>query len=723
MDNVQRSKLKDALKHFFGYDDFRLNQQYIIESVLDGKDTLAIMPTGGGKSICYQLPALLLPGITIVVSPLIALMKDQVDALQANGINGAFLNSSQSAAEQQDIVLQARNGRVKLLYIAPERIPNNNSSFFAFIRDLNPSLFAIDEAHCISSWGHDFRPEYLKLAVLKNQFPHVPVIALTASADKLTQKDIVEKLSLPKPEIFISSFNRPNIHYFIQNKKNVLDKIVRYLKQHPDDNGIIYALSRSSTETIAQSLRSEGFSASHYHAGMETKDRSKVQEAFQRDEMKVIVATIAFGMGIDKSNVRFVIHHDVPKNIEGYYQETGRAGRDGLHSDAILFYSAGDIIKLRKFVEIENNQAQTAVSLKKLQQMQEFCESESCRRQYLLEYFGESFPAYCGSCDFCLSNLEEKDVTIDAQKLLSAISRTGERYGANYIIDFLRGSASEKINTAHKDLKTYGIGRHLKKEEWQWMIKMMLQQKMMAKTNDQYATLQLNAKSWEILKAATQVKLVMKKEPVQVEDEEKPDYEQDLFKQLRSVRLDMADKELVPAYAIVADNSLVEMATYFPQTFGDLLHISGFGDYKVGKYGAAFLKVIKTYCEEHKLSSRMPVRALKKEKRVKTTVAQGPGLTMQQTFRMFNDGLNIGEIAEQRNLSQQTIENHLAVFVANGDLDIHKLVVKNKLDKIMEVIRATGQTNALKPLKDLLGDDITYGEIRLGLEHYKKLAG
>lgn len=720
MEKKHRPELKDALKHFFGYDDFRLNQQYIIEAVLAAKDTLAIMPTGGGKSICYQLPAMLLPGITIVISPLIALMKDQVDALQANGINGAFLNSSQSLAEQKDIIWQARSGKVKLLYIAPERIPNDNASFFSFIRELNPSLFAIDEAHCISSWGHDFRPEYLKLSVLKRQFPHVPVIALTASADKLTQQDIVEKLALPHPEIFISSFNRPNIHYFIQNKKNAFAGIVQYLKQHPDDNGIIYALSRTSTETIAEGLRKVGVSASHYHAGMDNKERSKVQEAFQRDEMRVIVATIAFGMGIDKSNVRFVIHHDVPKNIEGYYQETGRAGRDGLRSDAILFYSVGDIIKLRKFVEIENNPQQSAIALKKLQQMQEFCESESCRRQYLLQYFGEAFPSYCGSCDFCLSNLEEKDVTVDAQKLLSAVSRTGERYGANYIVDFLRGSASDKIISAHKELKTYGIGKDLNKEEWQWMIKVMLQQKMLEKTNDQYGTLQLNAKSWEILKSATKVKLVMKKAPVEsAEKEEKPDYEQELFKQLRSVRLDMADMEHVPAYAIVADNSLVEMATYFPQTFGDLLNISGFGDYKVAKYGAQFLKVIKAYCGEHKLTSRMPVRAPKKEKKIKASAPAGPGLTMRQSFRMFQDGMSVAEIAEQRNLSQQTIENHLAMFVANGELSIHKLVAKNKLDKIIEVIKTTGQVNALKPLKDLLGDDITYGEIRLGLEYYK----
>ena len=473
MSTFTTTRLKQALKHFFGYDDFRLDQLAVIETVLAGQDVMGIMPTGAGKSICYQLPAMLLPGITIVVSPLIALMKDQVDALIANGIHAAFLNSSQSQDEQRQVVANARSGNIKLLYIAPERIPANSSSFIEFIRQLNPSLFAIDEAHCISSWGHDFRPEYLKLAVLKNNFPATPVIALTASADKLTQDDIVVKLGIPQAKVFISSFNRPNIWYYIRQKQNAIGQIAEYIKKHKDECGIIYALSRSSTEQIAGTLHSMGIKAAYYHAGLEAAERSKVQESFQKDQVKVIVATIAFGMGIDKSNVRFVIHHDVPKNIEGYYQETGRAGRDGLKSDAILFYSKGDIIKLKRFAVVEGNAEQTAVSLNKLKKMELFCEADTCRRQYLMQYFGEPFPAYCGSCDYCLSSLEQKEATIDAQKLLSAIVRTGERYGAGYIIDFLRGSASEKILPAHKELKTYGIGKHLKKEEWQWLVQQM----------------------------------------------------------------------------------------------------------------------------------------------------------------------------------------------------------------------------------------------------------
>ena len=724
MNTYSHEKLHGALKHFFGYDEFRLTQQPIIESVLAGKDTLAIMPTGAGKSICYQLPAMLLPGITIVISPLIALMKDQVDALVANGIHAAFLNSSQSQEQQQQVVRDAQSGNLKLLYIAPERIPANSDSFFTFLKGLNPSLFAIDEAHCISSWGHDFRPEYLKLAVLKKQFPELPVIALTASADKVTQEDIVSRLALHGPRIFISSFNRPNIHYFIRPKKEVFGHILEYIKKHKDDCGIIYALSRASTEGLAGKLHEAGIKAAYYHAGMDGAERSKVQEAFQRDEYKVIVATIAFGMGIDKSNVRYVIHHDVSKNVEGYYQETGRAGRDGLRSDAILFYSFGDIMKLRKFAEVEGNPQQSAISRRKLELMQQYCEHEGCRRQYLMEYFGEQFPAYCGSCDYCTSSLEEKDATVDAQKLLSAIVRTGERYGAGYIIDFLRGSASEKIDPAHKELKTYGIGKNLKKEEWQWMVQQLLYHHFIDKTNDQYATLRLNEKGWKILKGESELKLVMKKEKEPEMQEAEQEYDPQLLKDLKGLRLDMADREHVPAYNIVADNALIELATYLPETFDDLKNIAGFGDYKVSRYGSGFLQVIKRHMQAHNLQTRIHFKKPKKGS-VKKEVAAKPAAnsTMQSTFTMFNEGMSVAEIAVQRSLAPSTIETHLAAFVTTGLLDITKIIPKDRLKKIQEAIKMSGQTSALKPIKDVLPEEYSYGEIRMAMEHYRKVNG
>jgi ATP-dependent DNA helicase RecQ len=722
MTTYSKEKLHQALKHFFGYDDFRLNQLPVIETVLSGNDVMGIMPTGGGKSICYQLPAMLLPGITIVVSPLIALMKDQVDSLLANGIHAAFLNSTQSPEEQRDVITNARNGNIKLLYIAPERIPSNSSSFIEFLKQLGPSLFAIDEAHCISSWGHDFRPEYLKLAVFKQHFPHTPVIALTASADKLTQDDIVRKLEIPTAKVFISSFNRPNIYYYIRPKQNVIGKIAEYIIKHKDQCGIIYALSRASTEEIAGKLHAMGIKAAYYHAGLDASERSRVQEGFQKDAYQVIVATIAFGMGIDKSNVRFVIHHDVPKNIEGYYQETGRAGRDGLKSDAILYYSRGDIMKLKRFVMVDGNQEQTNISMNKLKQMEQFCESDTCRRQYLMQYFGEQFTAYCGSCDYCMSSLEQRDATVDAQKLLSAIVRTGERYGAGYIIDFLRGSTSEKIQPAHKELKTYGIGKDVKKEDWEQLVKQMLNNGYLERTEDQYATLQLNHKSHELLKGQAQLMLVMHKGiKHQLEDagEEDLAYDEQLMKGLREVRYELADREHVPAYNILPDNSLVEMATYLPQNFDELKQISGFGDYKVSKYGAYFIKVLKQFAIDNKLASKIHLKAPNSTRKNTEQKQQKAGNTHMATLALFKEGIGTQEIAAQRGLSQSTIEGHLGYFVADGTLDIEQIMSRKKLDVILDAIKRSGQTAAMKPIKDVLSDEYSYGEIRIAIDYLR----
>lgn len=711
--------LHRALDHFFGYSSFRHTQLAIIQSVLSGQDVLAIMPTGGGKSICFQLPAMLLPGITIVVSPLIALMKDQVDALRANGIDAAYLNSSQTQEEQQSVIRAARAGELKLLYIAPERIPANSAPFFDFLKQVNPSLFAIDEAHCISSWGHDFRPEYLKLAVLKQKLPSIPVIALTASADKVTQNDIAARLELHNPKLYLSSFNRPNIQYYILPKKNTIGSIVEYIRQHKEDSGIIYALSRASTESISSTLREHGINAAFYHAGMDAAERGRVQEAFQKDEYQVIVATIAFGMGIDKSNVRYVVHHDVSKNIEGYYQETGRAGRDGLRSDAILYYSSGDIVKLKRFATLEGNPEQSAIAMRKLKMMQDYCEHEGCRRQYLMQYFGEQFPAYCGSCDYCMASLEEKDATEDAQKLLSAIVRTGERYGALYITDVLRGSASEKMNAAHRELKTYGVGKNLKKEEWLWMIRQLISGEYIQKSDDAYGILRMTEKGWKILRGEAQLKLVIKKEAKEEAIVTEPEYEQKLLQQLKGVRHTMAMRENVPDYAIVADNSLTELATYLPASLDDIKNISGFGDYKAGKYGAAFLHVIQTYVKANQLQSRMHFKKAKPTR--KEPEKQSRSATMEATLSLFNEGLPIEEIATRRGLSPVTIETHLAAFIGMGELDIHKMVAPHRLPTLLEAIKNSGQTHAAKPVKDMLGDDYTYGEIKFAMEYYKRM--
>src|SRR5476651_1272271 len=455
-----------ALQKYYGYSEFRHQQEAIIQHILNKGDAMVLMPTGGGKSLCYQLPAVLLDGLTIVISPLIALMKDQVDALNVTGIPAAFLNSTQSSNEQNDIIARLKSNRIKLLYLAPERLFRSESKLTDFLQSLKVSLIAIDEAHCISHWGHDFRPEYLMLAGLKTAFPDIPVIALTATADQLTRKDILEKLALHNPAQFVSSFNRANINYTVSPKKNSLNQLLAFLDEHKEDSGIIYCLSRQSTENLAEQLKAEGFLAEAYHAGLSNEVKARNQEAFLRDEVRIMVATIAFGMGINKSNVRYVVHVDMPKNIEGYYQETGRAGRDGLPSDAMLLYSPGDAIKLKQFAMVEDNPEQSRIMLNKLNDMVHYCQLHACRRQFLLKYFDEDFPDNCGSCDFCLTDFKRFDATLIAQKALSAVSRLKERFGSTYVIDFLRGSKSEKIWEEHKQLKTYGVGADISKTDW-----------------------------------------------------------------------------------------------------------------------------------------------------------------------------------------------------------------------------------------------------------------
>ncbi|MEO7765764.1 MAG: DNA helicase RecQ, partial [Ferruginibacter sp.] len=553
--------IRQTLRQYFGYNEFRHNQQEIIENVLAKNDSIVLMPTGGGKSLCYQVPALMFDGITIVVSPLIALMKDQVDALKLNGIAAAFLNSSQSTFQQAEIIQRLKNGQLKLLYVAPERLLGQNS-LLTYLKDINVSLFAIDEAHCISHWGHDFRPEYLVLGQLKKQFPGVPVIALTATADKLTREDIIQKLELTKYTVFENSFNRPNIGYFIRQKKNYLPQLLEYLHAHKDDSGIIYCLSRSSTEKLAEDLCDKGYAAAAYHAGLDRDIKEDNQERFLRDEIKIIVATIAFGMGIDKSNVRFVVHVDLPKNIEGYYQETGRAGRDGLPSEAVLFYSAADVFKLKNFATIEGNAAQSKVMLKKLDQMAALCSTRQCRRQYLLNYFDEAAPAFCGNCDVCLSDEEKADATIEAQKLLSAVSRLNGRFGINYVIDFLRGSST--IKTEHQTIKTFGVGKDLSKDQWKQYIREMLRLQYLQQSEGEYPVLQLNEKSMEILKGEIKVSLVKSitasKEATAGSYINSGVYK-GLLTILKAVRYELAKEENVAAFQVFSDATLVEMST------------------------------------------------------------------------------------------------------------------------------------------------------------------
>ena len=704
-----------ALQKYFGYSEFRHQQEAIIEHVLNKKDVLTLMPTGGGKSLCYQLPAILLNGLTIVISPLIALMKDQVDSLNVMGVPAAFLNSAQTPDEQAQIISKLNNNQIRLLYLAPERLFGSESKLIPFLKTLPVVQIAIDEAHCISQWGHDFRPEYLMLAGLKNEFPHVPIIALTATADKLTQKDILDKLALKKPAIFVSSFNRANITYRVMPKKNSFDQLLAFLDIRKDESGIIYCLSRKSTEALAADLKAEGFNAEAYHAGLDNSVKARNQEAFLRDDVKIIIATIAFGMGINKSNVRYVVHMDMPKNIEGYYQETGRAGRDGLSSSAMLFYSPGDAIKLKQFAMVENNPEQSRIMLAKLDDMVKYCQLPTCRRQFLLNYFDEGAPENCGSCDICLSEFTRFDATLIAQKALSAVFRLKERFGSGYVIDFLRGSKSDKIREEHRLLKTYGVGADISKTDWLRYLRELVALGYLQVTEDAYPVLKLTSKSEAVLKGQQTVELIAS-QTIEEQEQVALPFDEELLELLKNTRRDMAQLENVPAYIIVGDNTLVEIATYLPQSLDELRLISGFGDIKLARYGREFITTVKTYCQPKGLTSKIDQKSKKRERKTRTPRADKPATlrssdTKLASLNLYRTGKSIIEIAAERSLSASTIETHLSYFIQSGEMNVSEIVTEDKMPTIKDAIEKYG-ADRLAPLKEILGADYSYGEIK-----------
>ncbi len=700
-DTVSETQLLTSLKTYFGYDRFRDKQQHIIENVLEGKDTLVIMPTGGGKSICFQLPATLFKGVTLVISPLIALMKDQVDGLNANGIQAAFFNSSQDGAEQQAIVNAIINAELKLIYVAPESLAGLEN----ILNETHISCVAIDEAHCISSWGHDFRPSYQQLGFLKKTLPNTPIIALTATADKATRQDIIEQLKIPSAKQFISSFDRKNIELEVRPADGRANQIIRFIKQRPNESGIVYCLSRKNTETIAQKLNQNGINTDAYHAGLSFEDRTRIQEDFIFDKTQVVCATVAFGMGIDKSNVRWVIHHNMPKNIEGYYQEIGRSGRDGLKANALLFHSYADVIQLRKFASGASNED---VQIAKLERMKQFSEATTCRRKILLSYFGELLENNCGNCDVCKNPPKFFDGTIIAQKILSTIKRVKEQEATGTIIDVLRGARNATIlEKALDHIKTFGIGRDISWKDWQHYTIQLINQGICEIAFHKNNALQLTAFSNKVLFDGFKVFLTS---PIEFKEQTKAVKESktrrtpsnSLFERLRKLRYKIALEENIPAYLVFSDATLKEMEQIRPMSADEFLTISGVGQRKLEVYGEEFIAEILDF-----IGSK-----IKKPKKTNTHLV---------TYELYKSGLSIENISEQRQLKTPTIYSHIAKLYADGKaINIYDFITKNEVEAVHQAKIELNNPTALKDYFEYFNEQMDYSKIRLALSVIEK---
>ncbi|MCB0652904.1 MAG: DNA helicase RecQ [Saprospiraceae bacterium] len=697
-----QSSPKDILKKYFGYDQFRPLQKKIIDTVYEGKDALVLMPTGGGKSICYQIPSIGLPGTGIVVSPLISLMKNQVDGLLANGVKAAYLNSSLSMPEQRSVEDDFFNGNLDLLYVSPEKMISADMN--NLLSNVKINLFAIDEAHCISSWGHDFRPDYTMLSFIKKRFPQIPVLALTATADKITRNDIIKLLAIPDAAQFIDSFDRPNIRLEVRPGQRRREQIIQFIKERPSESGILYCLSRKSTEELANKLRQSGINAAPYHAGLSAAERTRVQEEFIKDEIPVICATIAFGMGIDKSNVRWVIHYNMPKNIEGYYQEIGRSGRDGTDARALLFYSYSDVMMLQDIIT-QNGSENEDIQLSKLDRMRQYAEAQACRRRILLNYFNESLTTDCGNCDVCENPPQRIDGTEIVQKALSAVYRLKESVGMGMLIDVLRGSGKKEIfQKGFNQIKTYGAGREIPYPQWQNFLLQILNLGFIEIAADQNNVVKLTPSSHKVLFDGEKVELVHLQTIKKMQEDQKRQAKEptkrqrarnELFEVLRLLRRDIALKKGLPPYLVFTDATLEEMAATYPVNTMQMEQISGVGEQKLNLYGDIFLDAIRDFINQNATSFT--------------------GSTTLLTLELFNQGHDIAYIAEKRGLSEATIENHLSKIIEEGEaIDTSRLITAKEIDRVKKA-KTYVEDPGLKPIYEYLEEQINYSKIKIAL--------
>ncbi len=703
-------EMKKLLKQYFGYDKFRPKQENIILNVLKGRDVFVLMPTGGGKSLCYQLPALKMSGITLVISPLVALMKDQVDSLRACGVTAEFINSTLSIKNINEICERAKRKEVKILYCAPERFALTD--FQNFLQTLDINLIAVDEAHCISEWGHDFRPDYRNLSSLKQLFSSVPIIALTATATEKVQKDILNQLNLKDPYISVSGFNRKNLNISVIDKKKALPKLINLLDKYRGDSVIIYCFSRKETEKITETLKLNGFSAIAYHAGLDSLTRKNAQNLFTTDNVNIIVATIAFGMGIDKPDVRLVVHFTYPRTLEGYYQEIGRAGRDGLPSECVMFYTYADTRKHEFFINQMNSEAKN-IAEEKLRQVLDYAETMICRKKYLLKYFGEELEGNCGSCDICLNKNESFDATIISQKILSAVIRTGNKFGRTYIVNVLLGKRIQQVlRNSHDRLSVFGIVDDFSDEELSKIINNLVGLGYIIKSNDNYPTLSISKQGIEFLEGKESINLQKPKIKVIKNKKIKDlDYNVDLFEILRAFRKELAEKDNIPPFVIFGDTALQEMSYYFPLDKKEFLKITGVGELKLNKFGDIFLEKISKFVEENDI---LPIENKNTKIKVNSNDDVVKYKYYQKTKVLIDKKTSIERIARNQNLKIDTIINHIEKLSDSGvklDLDYLKLP-KSEFEIMKKAFLEIGD-QALKPVFESLNGKFSYDKLKL----------